>query len=325
MRPSAPPEVDALAMARSRARMERRWDEADRLRTEIEAAGWTVLDTGTAYDLRPAHPPTIVADGGVRYGRPEDVPSRLEDAGVGLATVLVVATDRADEVERALSGLREHAPDGVQVVVVGDAPSVEQEIALDGLEAVEPGGPGLRTEVVRTSEPLGRAAALNAGMRRAEADVVVLLDSSAEPVGDIVSPLAAALEDPEVAVAGAFGIEWDAHGRFSDAGPGTVAAVAADCLAFRRAEFLDRGPFDSRFRIGDHLGTWWSIVLRDEPEGSAPRRALALELPLIRHEPHPAGSPDEPKRDRLARRNRYRALDRLRASEVLLAGVAGSA
>jgi Glycosyl transferase family 2 len=321
MRPAVPPEIDALAMARSRARMDRRWDEADRLRGEIEAAGWRIVDTGTAYDLRPAHASTIVADGRVRYGRAEDVPSRLDDAAVGLASVVVVATDRPDELERCLSGLREHAPDGVQVVVVGDAPSAGQEIALDELEAVEPGGPGLRTEVVRTSAPVGVAAALNAGLRRAEAAIVVVLDPGIEAAGDIVSPLRAALDDPGVAVAGAFGIDWDAGGRFRDAGTGVVGAVDADCLAFRRSDFVARGPFDEGFRTADHLGTWWSIVLRDEGPGHEPRQALALELPLVRREAVASSRPDAQTRDRLARRNRYRVLDRLRASDVLLAGV----
>ncbi len=57
-----PAEIDALAMARSRERIARRWAEADRLRAEIEAAGWRVIDTGTAYELVPAHPPTIVGE-----------------------------------------------------------------------------------------------------------------------------------------------------------------------------------------------------------------------------------------------------------------------
>jgi cysteinyl-tRNA synthetase len=42
---SAPPLVVELAEQRVRARESRDWDEADRLRTEIEAAGWEVRDT----------------------------------------------------------------------------------------------------------------------------------------------------------------------------------------------------------------------------------------------------------------------------------------
>ena len=42
--PDAPVEVTELAAARARAREQRNWAEADRLRAEIEAAGWEVRD-----------------------------------------------------------------------------------------------------------------------------------------------------------------------------------------------------------------------------------------------------------------------------------------
>jgi cysteinyl-tRNA synthetase len=38
-------EIRVLAAARDRARRERRWSEADRLRTEINTRGYTVADT----------------------------------------------------------------------------------------------------------------------------------------------------------------------------------------------------------------------------------------------------------------------------------------
>jgi cysteinyl-tRNA synthetase len=45
---AAPPAVVELAEARVRAREAKDWGEADRLRAEIEAAGWEVRDTGVA-------------------------------------------------------------------------------------------------------------------------------------------------------------------------------------------------------------------------------------------------------------------------------------
>ena len=45
---SAPPSVVELAERRARARDARDWDEADRLRSEIEAAGWEVRDTSAS-------------------------------------------------------------------------------------------------------------------------------------------------------------------------------------------------------------------------------------------------------------------------------------
>ena len=84
---------------------------------------------------------------------------------------------------------------------------------------------GLTTEVVWTSERLGQAAAINAGVRRANGPVVILLDTSVEPTGDFVTPLAAALDDPAVAVAGAWGIVSVDLRHFEEAPAGDVDAA----------------------------------------------------------------------------------------------------
>ena len=47
-------------------------------------------------------------------------------------------------------------------------------------------------------------------------------------------------------------------------------------MAFRRADAAARGPLDERFRFYRNLDIWWSLVLRDEGEGSPPRRAVAV-------------------------------------------------
>src|SRR5687767_8662173 len=140
-----PSEVLDAAHARSRARAARDWPEADRLRAEIEAAGWKVVDRGTDFALSPASPPTIEEGARVRYGSSAAVPSRLDDAPVGTASIVVVAAEHPADLERAVGPLREHAPDGTQIVIVANDPSDEQEAALSALEQLDPGGPGVAT------------------------------------------------------------------------------------------------------------------------------------------------------------------------------------
>ena len=50
-REEAPVEVVELAERRSRARAERDYEESDRLRTELAAAGWQMRDRADGYDL----------------------------------------------------------------------------------------------------------------------------------------------------------------------------------------------------------------------------------------------------------------------------------
>ena len=161
------------------------------------------------------------------------------------------------------------APTGTQLIVVDNGASPAQAAALDLLETNGPPVDGGTLEVIRTSIRLGFAAALNAGIRRAASAAVVLLDTSVEPRGDLVSAAAAALEDPTVAVAGPFGIVSDDLRRFRDAGEGAVDvdAIEGYAMAFRRSDFLSRGPLDEHFVFYRNLDIWWSLVLRAQGDG----------------------------------------------------------
>jgi cysteinyl-tRNA synthetase len=297
-----PDDVLSLAHERAAARGAQDWAAADRIRGEIEAAGWKIVDRGTDFALEPAHPPTVAEGDVVRYGSSEAVPSRLDAADAGIATVVVVATDWPADLERALAGIRAHAPQGTSIVVVADGPSPDQDAALPD------DGEGI--EVIRTSSRLGTGAAWNIGVRRSSGSVVVIVDTSVEPAGDLVTPLAEALADPTVGVAGGFGISSADLRKFEDAPPGDVSAVEGYAIAFRRADAAARGPLDEHFRFYRNLDIWWSLVLRDEGEGSPPRRALAVPIPAIRHEHRGWTSVAEAERDRLSKRNFYRIIDR---------------
>ncbi|HET7031367.1 MAG TPA: glycosyltransferase [Candidatus Limnocylindrales bacterium] len=307
-----PDEVLSLAHARSAARAARDWPEADRLRAEIEAAGWNVVDRGTDFALAPATPPTVETDGIVRYGSSAAVPSRLDEPAIGVATVLIVATDWPADVARAAAGVRAHAPNGVSVVVVADGPSPDQDAALSDLDG--------SVELVRTSERLGTGAAWAIGLRRSVAPIVIVLDGSIEPTGDIVTPLVGVLGDPAVGVAGGFGLVSDDLRRFEEVTTGDATAIEGYVLAFRRADGAVRGPIDERFRFYRNLDIWWSLVLRDEGEDTPPRRAVTVGLPAIRHEHRGWTALPEGERDRLSKRNFYRIIDRFGARRDLARG-----
>ena len=237
------------------------------------------------------------------------MPSLLDAPSTGAATVVLLATDWPDDLARALAGIGAHAPDGTSVVVVGDAPTEAQAQALTALEESAASTPPL--EVVWTGTRLGHGEALDIGLRRSTGEVVIVADTSIEATGDLVTPLVRALDDPTVAVAGAFGIVSDDLRKFRDAPSGDVDAIEGYVQAFRRTDYRDRGPFDARFRFYRNLDIWWSLVLRDEGEGETPRRAVALaDLPLVRHEHRGWTSLPDEDRDRQSKRNFYRIIDR---------------
>jgi hypothetical protein len=310
-RPHVPPEILDLAHRRRSAREARDFTLADELRAAMEAGGWTVVDRGVDFDLRPLRPSDIVEDGVIRYGSSASVPSRLDETATVAASVIVVATDWPDDVTRAVQALRAETADEPHIVVVADGATTDQEPWLTGL-ADE------RVEVIRTAHRLGHAAALNAGIRRAAGAMVILLDPSVEATGDIAAPLAAPLRDPGVGVTGPWGFVSADLRQFEDAPSGDVDAIGGYCLAFRRMDFVERGPLDEKFTFYRNLDIWWSLVLRDEGDGARPRRAVAVELPAIGHEHRGWTSLPVAERDRLSKRNFYRVLDRFGSRRDLL-------
>ncbi len=312
-----PDDVLTAAHERAKARAEGDWATADRLRGEIEAAGWTIVDRGMDFALSPSAPADVDEGERVRYGASRNVPSLLDDPAVGLATVILIATDWPEDIERAVRALRGTSPDGASIVVVADGPSDEAASALEAR-----GGDGV--EVVWTSERLGQGAAINIGIRRASAPVVVLMDPSVEPTGDVITPLVAALDDPTVAVAGGWGITSTDLRNFEDAPAGDVDAIEGYLLAFRRSDAADRDPLDERFRFYRNLDIWWSLVLRDAGEGTEPRRAVRVaDVRAIRHDHRGWQSLPEDERARQSKRNFYRIIDRFGSRRDLLVSERG--
>jgi hypothetical protein len=317
-----PPEVWDAAKQRAEARAARDWATADQLRAQIEAAGWRVVDSETSFRLEPAAVDVEVG-GEIRYGSSDAVPSRLAEAPEGLASIVLVASADSAEAWRALDTLTSTVPEGVDVVLVSDG---LPDRALEGLRASDLAARGgVPVELIRTSAVLGQGAALNAGIRRSRAPIVIVLDPCIVPVGDVVTPLIRALDDPSVAIAGPFGLVSDDLRRFEEPAPdaadisraadtsGAATAIQGYLMAFRRSDAIERGPLDEGFRFYRNLDIWWSLVLRDEGEGEPPRRAVVVPgLPLTRGEPRAWTATPPPERDRLSKRNFYRVLDRFR-------------
>jgi glycosyltransferase involved in cell wall biosynthesis len=306
-RPEVPDAIRKIADARSAARRAHNWAEADRLRAQLDEAGWKVADAGSLYILERSVAPDVVVDGVTRYGASESVPSRLDEPAIGVATVVTVATDWPEDLARFLAAVLGRAGDGLQVIVVANAPSETQEAELASM----PQG----VEVVWLATRLGHASALNAGLRRAMAPVVIIADTSIEPDGDLPSALAAALADPTVAVAGPFGIVSDDLRHFSEPADGQtdVDVIEGYALAFRRADYIARGPLDEHFVFYRNLDVWWSFGLRDygedDAEDALPRRALRVtSVPVARHAHRGAAGLSEPMREKLAKKNFYRFL-----------------
>jgi hypothetical protein len=162
--------------------------------------------------------------------------------------------------------------------------------------------------VVEVAPDWGWAEAANHGLQAAAGEVVILFDSGTELTGDVAGPLLAALQDPEVAVAGAFGVRGRGTLKEFESHPGPeVDAIEGYCMAFRRAEALAVGGFDRRFRFYRIADFELSFRLRDQGN----RKAVVVPgLPITKHAHRLWEATPEPERARLSKRNFYRFLDR---------------
>ena len=291
-----PDAVRRLVDERSAARSARDWARADALRGRIAELGWEVQDGPAGSTARPRLPIEAVATG---YADPADLASRLDEPASVAASLQLTADDHADDLERALRGLAAHPPSASwELVLVANAPTFDLEPILGAVPALDP-------IVLGTSRRLGWADARTLGMRRSTGAVTVLLDTSLEPTGDFIGPLLAAFDDPDVGLAGGWGVTSGDGRQFHEAPPGEVDAVEAYCLALRREALRAVGGFDPRFRFYRNADLDLSFAVRD-----AGWRAIRTEpLPLTMHEHRGWASLAEAERDRLSKRNFYRFLD----------------
>jgi GT2 family glycosyltransferase len=221
-------------------------------------------------------------------------------------TMLTIVHGWRQDAERWLESVLAHTgAHDFEALLVDNAGEAETAAWLRGRRAervrvVDAAGDG-------GASALGWADAANRGLAAAAGEVVVLFDPGVELLGDVAGPLVAALADPAVVVAGAFGVRSEGRvGHFhSHAGP-EVEALEGYVLAFRRRQARDAGGFDRRFRFYRVADFEFCYRLRDRTGG----RALVVpDLPLRRHEHRLWEAQPAAERERLSRRNFYRFLD----------------
>jgi GT2 family glycosyltransferase len=148
---------------------------------------------------------------------------------------------------------------------------------------------------------------MNAGLRRATGRLVLVADGSVEPTGDVLGPLAGALEDPTVGVCGPFGIVTADLREFEPSDGPDVDAIEGYLMAFRREVLAASDLFDEKFRWYRTADIELSFRIKD-----AGLRAVVVPVPVERHEHRMWFETPPADRARWSKRNFYRFLDRWR-------------
>jgi Glycosyl transferase family 2 len=287
----APTEVRRLADRRADARSQRDFATADRLREEIQAAGWTVTDEAGSYALTPVDTP----EPGETLVDAADVGSVLDQPTTFEASVHWICEGWPEDIDRALAAFRAQMPDRRLQFVVAN---VTDEPAERWQEA----------EVLPLRPGTPWAAARNAGLRRSRGDVVLAMDGSVEPTGDVLGPLQAALDDPELGVCGPFGVVTTDLREFEPSpDPGPCDAIEGYLMAFRREILSKAGFFDEKFKWYRTADIEWCFRVKD-----AGYRAEVVHVPVEKHEHRMWFETPPAERAKWSKRNFYRFLDRWR-------------
>jgi cysteinyl-tRNA synthetase len=298
-----PPEVRRLAAEREERRNAKDFAAADALRARIADLGFTIVDS-------PEGPRTERIDGaagdaGETPARvlPEDVPSVLERPATFDATVHSLLEGWPEDVGRAIEGFRSHQGGRTVQYVVAD------------VTGQDPSSFGEEVEVIPLVEGTGWGAARNAGLKRSLGRIVLVVDGSIEPVGDVFAPIEEAMADPAVGVVGPFGVVTSNLQDFEASDGPEVDAIEGYLMAVRREVLLDVGLFDEKFKWYRTADIEYSFRLK-----AAGLKAMVVTVPVIRHEHRMWFNTPPEVRAKWSKRNYYRFLDRFRGRFDLLVG-----
>jgi hypothetical protein len=300
---AVPEEVRRLAAEREERRKAKDFAAADALRDRIADLGFTVVDSADGPRLEPV----ARADGAGREAnarlRPEDVHSVLGEPARFDASVQWVLEGWPEDIARALEAFRSNQGGRSVQYVVAD------------VTGQDPSSLGAGVEVVPLVEGTGWGAARNAGLKRSLGRIVLVMDGSIEPVGDVFGPIEEALADPAVGVVGPFGIVTTDLQNFDASDGPEVDAIEGYLMVVKRETLLDVGLFDEKFKWYRTADIEYSFRVKE-----AGLRAVVVPLPVTRHEHRMWFNTPPDERAKWSKRNYYRFLDRFRGRFDLLVG-----
>ncbi|MFN2589228.1 MAG: hypothetical protein ABR518_00440 [Actinomycetota bacterium] len=290
-----PERIREMAAQREEARRRRDFAGADAIRDRIRAAGFEIVD---APDGSPVLSP-VEEPRRRRFRGSAEVPRAEPDPEVDCSVVWLTESWPGDVGRGIASFRRHHSRLRVQHVVV----------VTDGAGAGWPED----VEVIDVDPSVGWSALRNAGLRRAAGRIVAIADGSIEAEGDVLTALAAALDDPSVGLAGPFGVVSRDLREFQESPGPDVDAIEAYLIAGRRDVLGDRIRFDERFMFYRSADLELSFQAK-----ALGLRCVVVPGPVGRHVHRTWEATPDHERRRLSKRNFYRFLDRWRSRSDLL-------
>ena len=311
-------EIVATIRERESFRERQTWDTADDMRARLSADGYVVEDAPDGSRVRPKTQMERRLDKWDAVSSSREVPSRLHETSQYEFTFILNAYGYPEDVRRCVDGMLKHSAGRSAEVIVVDSGSTDGTGEM--LEEMQREHDNMR--VIHCDHVIGDAASKNIGIKQSLGDHIIIVDGSAEIVGDIVGTVAQRLSDPTVGIFGPYGLTTDDMQHFhEEVDEGDADAMQAYCMSFRREAVNAVGLMREVFRFYRNLDIDYCFQFKDKGY-----RVLAdASLPIVRHEHRQWTELDDNQRDELSRKNFGRFLKRWgnRPDLLITAGARG--
>ncbi len=298
-RHSIPAEILALSHERDLLRRRGQYDRADRLKREIEDAGYAIRDNprGAHLVILPS-----IETGGKLYRTVREFPSFLDEADLCTFSMNILAQNSFEQTRRCIESILRFAGDTrIEIVLVDNASQDGIDGWADELRRDEQ-----RLHVLRASRVMGAAQARNIGLKASRGSYIVLLDSNVELTGDIFTPLEKTFNNHNVGLTGLRGLCTDDLRHFEESQQIEVEVIDGLCMAFRRTLLKQAGLLDEGYRLPQYMAIDFSFAIRE----TGAQAIRTPDLPIVCHSELLNPGLSDAECTRLTKRNFYRYLEK---------------
>jgi cysteinyl-tRNA synthetase len=278
-----PVEIAALIAERTQLRIQKRYAEADSIRSHVAAAGFQLRDTPTgtlAVQLAADEEfPTIT--------RSAEAPDLRDTTDQHAFSINLLAHDSRDDLARCIASIVRQR-DGVDIeIVVIDNGSTDQtvaylqDLARSGIH--DESGQPVALTIIFADHNLGFAAGRNATSRASSGRIIIWLDTSIELQAPIWHVIEQALAEPEIGLVGPYGLITSDMKEFQENEGPDVDVIEGYLMAFRRDLHDEIGQADEKFRFYRLMDIAYSFQVKTAGYRVQALPALAT---LIEKHPH---------------------------------------
>ncbi len=301
---SAEPEAIERLSRRSNLRRAGEYEDADRIRADLEQDGYVVEDGADASRIRPKAEWEKLTEDRDIVSSAAEVPSLIHESDSRDITIGIVACNYVDDVKRAVGGaFRWSNGRDIEAVILDNGSTDGTSEWLEELANDDP-----RVRVIHADHKLGEGAAKNIVLKQSLGRTVILLDTSAEIREDIFGRIEEMLDQDGVGVAGPFGLRTDNLHHFHDGEgeSGEMDAMQAYCFAFRRGSLREVGLMRESFRFYRNLDIDYSFHFKEKGK----KIVADATLGVVQHEHRVWTELAEGERDELSLKNYRRFLEK---------------